>query len=224
MSSTNSLWDEKESQTVIARYESRLEQFGHSQETLGWGKKGRQELRFQILASHWSLKGKTVLDLGAGFGDFYNFAKPLGISSYTGIEISPGLVARGVDAFGCNSSFELRLGSVTEEELYDPCDVVVISGLFNFRLCNNRNTEFITKVLHTAFKFSRLGVACNFVTDNVDFRDPNVHYQSPTGALEIAFQLSRNVVLRQDYMPFEFTLFIDRRDDFAVETAVFSHL
>lgn len=217
-------WSSDESEAVISRYETRLRAYGFSEESLGWGKKGRQQLRFAVLASQWDLRGKAVLDLGAGFGDFYSFAKPMNLREYLGIDVTPGLVATGNDRYGDESAFQLKLGSVTDESLYRECDVAVISGLFNFRLRNGRNREFISTVLRLAFKFSRLGVACNFVTDRVDFRDPLIHYQSPAEVLEIASDLTKNVTLKQDYMPFEYSVFLDRRDCFSPEIAIFSHL
>jgi hypothetical protein len=220
----NSPWSRDESQTVIARYEARLRQHGVSEEALGWGKKGRQQLRFSVLASHWNLSSKTILDLGAGFGDFYSFAKPINIQRYIGIELTPGLVAAGNSKYGNEPGFTMKLGAATDASLFEECDVTIISGLFNFRLNNGMNQEFISSVLGLAFKYSKLGVACNFVTDRVDFQDPLMHYQSPSGALDIAYGLTRNVTLRQDYMPFEYSLFLDRRDQFTEEYAVFSHL
>lgn len=217
-------WSSDESHTVIERYETRLQKHGFGEEALGWGKKGRQQLRFSVLASHWDLRGKTVLDLGAGFGDFYAFSRHLQLREYIGIDLTPGLVSVGNEKYGTEPGFTLKLGSATDESLFQECDVTVISGLFNFRLNSGRNSEFISTVLELAFKFSRLGVACNFVTDRVDFKDSLMHYQSPSGALDIAYHLTRNVTLQQDYMPFEYSVFLDRRDQFDPESAVFSHL
>jgi SAM-dependent methyltransferase len=224
MISDNEPWSSDESQTVIERYEARLRKYGFGEEALGWGKKGRQQLRFSVLASHWDLRGKTVLDLGAGFGDFYEFSKQLHLREYVGIDLTPGLVAAGNKKYGSNQGFSLKLGSATDESLFEECDVTVISGLFNFRLNSGRNREFINTVLGLAYKYSSLGVACNFVTDRVDFKDPLMHYQSPSDVLDIAYGCTRNVTLRQDYMPFEYSVFLDRRDHFAPESAVFSHL
>ena len=224
MKTQDSPWSNDESHTVIERYETRLRKHGFGEEALGWGKKGRQQLRLSVLASHWDLRGKTVLDLGAGFGDFYAFSRHLQLREYIGIDLTPGLVSVGNEKYGTEPGFTLKLGSATDESLFRECDVTVISGLFNFRLNSGRNSEFISTVLELAFKFSRLGVACNFVTDRVDFKDPLMHYQSPSGALDIAYHLTRNVTLQQDYMPFEYSVFLDRRDQFDPESAVFSHL
>lgn len=217
-------WSSDESHTAIERYETRLRKHGFGEDALGWGKKGRQQLRFSVLASHWDLRGKTVLDLGAGFGDFFAFSRHLQLREYIGIDLTPGLVATGNEKYGMEQGFTLKLGSATDESLFQECDVTVISGLFNFRLNSGRNSEFISSVLGLAFKFSRLGVACNFVTDHVDFKDSLMHYQSPSEALDIAYRFTRNVTLQQDYMPFEYSIFLDHRDQFDPESAVFSHL
>lgn len=224
MCDNSSAWSDNESSTVIERYEKRLREHGYSEEALGWGKKGRQQLRFSILASHWDINGKSILDLGAGFGDFYDFARKLGLQKYRGIDITPGLVEVGLKLYGGNQDFELVCGSVTDEANIHECDIVIISGLFNFKLNNGKNRQFIEEVLQIAFKKARIGVACNFVTDRVDFRDPLMHYQSPTATLEFALSLTRNVTLFQNYMPFEFTIFLDKREDFELRSAVFSHI
>ena len=217
-------WSSDESHTVIERYETRLQKHGFGEEALGWGKKGRQQLRFSVLASHWDLRGKTVLDLGAGFGDFYAFSKQLQLREYIGIDLTPGLVSVGNEKYGTEPGFTLKLGSATDESLFQECDVTVISGLFNFRLNSGRNNEFISTVLELAFKFSRLGVACNFVTDRVDFRDPLMHYQSPSEALEFAYRFTRNVTLKQDYMPFEYSVFLDKRQAIDFDGGLFRHI
>ena len=217
-------WSSDESHTVIERYETRLQKHGFGEEALGWGKKGRQQLRFSVLASHWDLRGKTVLDLGAGFGDFYAFSRHLQLREYIGIDLTPGLVSVGNEKYGTEPGFTLKLGSATDESLFQECDVTVISGLFNFRLNSGRNREFISTVLELAFKFSRLGVACNFVTDRVDFKDSLMHYQSPSGALDIAYHLTRNVTLKQDYMPFEYSVFLDKRQAIDHSSGLFRHI
>lgn len=224
MKSEDTPWSSDESDSVVARYETRLRNHGVGEEALGWGKKGRQQLRFSVLASHWDLSGKKILDLGAGFGDFYAFARKFSPSEYIGIDLTPGLVAAGKEKYGREPGFTLKLGSATDESLFEHVDVTVISGLFNFRLNNGRNREFISKVLGLALKYSSLGVACNFVTDRVEYHDSLIHYQSPCEALDIAYSFTRNVTLQQDYMPFEYSVFLDRRDQFVPESAVFSHL
>ena len=224
MKTQDTPWSNDESRTVIERYETRLRQHGFGEEALGWGKKGRQQLRFSVLASHWDLRGKSVLDLGAGFGDFYAFSKQLQLQEYIGIDLTPGLVSVGNEKYGTEPGFTLKLGSATDESLFQECDVTVISGLFNFRLNSGRNSEFISSVLGLAFKFSRLGVASNFVTDHVGFKDSLMHYQSPSETLDIAYRFTRNVTLKQDYMPFEYSVFLDKRQAIDHSSGLFRHI
>jgi len=53
---------------VVDRYSSRFQKYGYSPKTLGWDK-GKQDLRYQMLFREFSLEGKSILDIGCGFGD-----------------------------------------------------------------------------------------------------------------------------------------------------------
>lgn len=206
---------------VLDRYTSAFSRYGHSEMSLGWGKKGRQAMRFEVLLSGFALEGKSVLELGAGFGDLARFVFERGASSYTGIELTPALVAEGRRQFGGDSRFSLVEGDVSAVKEFPGCDVVIISGLFNFKLQNRKNYAFIEQTLTKALTCCEVGVATNFVTDRVDYHDDLVFYASPERILEMAYRSTRRVVLRSDYMPFEFSVFLYRNDAFDPSTAVF---
>jgi len=222
--SVQSAWSNDEESLVTARYNERFSQFGYGEKALGWGDKGRQRLRFETLASNWPLKDMRVLDLGAGFGDFFDFVAQAGIKNYVGMDVTEVLISEGRRRFGRDSRFNLKLASATDRSAYEQCDIVVISGLFNFRLSSGKNLDFITEVLSLAYEFCSVGVSCNFVTNRVDYHDSLIHYQSPEEALSIGLSLSKNCVIKQNYMPFEFSLFIDHRDLFNPDIAVFDHI
>lgn len=222
--SSPSAWSIDEETLVTARYDERFSKFGYGEKALGWGEKGRQKLRFDVLATHWQLTAMRVLDLGAGFGDFFDFVTHADIKNYVGLDVTDALVSEGRRRFGGDSRFNLKLASATDRSAYENCDIAIISGLFNFRLRSGKNREFITEVLSLAYEFCTVGVACNFVTNRVDYQDPLMHYQSPEEALSIGLSLSKNCVIKQNYMPFEYSMFIDRRDSFNPDIAVFDHI
>src|SRR5580698_2884517 len=85
--------NDRDKDNIINRYNERLNRYGYSSETLGWGKKDRRKLRFHILSSQWNFDGCSVLDFGCGFGDFYAFAIESGLKiDYTGVDINPDLI------------------------------------------------------------------------------------------------------------------------------------
>ena len=206
---------------VINRYTNRFEEHGYSEEALGWGRKGRQQLRFEVLASQWDLKGKKILDLGAGFGDLYSFLQKYDIASYRGIELTPALCEEGQRRNRRDTNFELILGDCSDSNLYGEPDYVFISGLFNYKLLSGNNYEFIELVLSNAASIASSGIACNFITDRVDYTEELIFNARPEKILSLALSLSKNIVLRSDYMPFEYSLFISKIDTFSPESAVF---
>ena len=215
-------FNDNERKLVIDRYTARYDEHGYSQQSLGWGPKGRQELRFEVLSSYWDFGGKHVLDLGAGFGDLFRFLEPRGIARYTGIELTPCLVEEGRRKFGGDDRFELVEGDATDRSSLPSCDIVLISGLFNFRLADADNYEFIRDLLGTAFSLASKGVAANFITDRVDYTEELIFNANPERILEIGLGLTKRLALRMDYMPFEYTVFLDAAQSFEPVTAVFS--
>ena len=79
----------------------------------------------------------------------------------------------------------------------------------------------LVALLSTAFSLAREGVAANFVTDRVDFTDGLIFNATPGRILDIGLGLTKRVVWRQDYMPFEYTIFLDAAQGFDPEVAVF---
>jgi hypothetical protein len=55
------------------------------------------------------------------------------------------------------------------------------------------------------------GIAVNFLSDKVDFEHPHTFHSNPGKILEMCYGFSRNIVFKNDYMPFEFTVYI-RKD------------
>jgi len=217
-----SIFSERDRRDVVARYSRRFAEHGHSQEALGWGKKGKQDVRFEVLASRWDFAGARVLDIGAGFGDLYAYLKPRGIRSYHGYELVPALAEKGRQLYGRNKNFRLTAGDFLGLPLARDYDIALISGLFNFKLARGNNDEFIAAVLGKAFARCSVGVAANFITDRVDYREKLLFNASPEKIVALALTLTRSFVLRNDYFPFEFSLFLNKDDSFHKKDTIFS--
>jgi SAM-dependent methyltransferase len=210
--------NEQEKLITVERYNARLDQFGHDPRTLGWTKR-QHLLRYEILLSYWPLAEVDLLDFGCGFGDLYGYCRDTGRGAvrYHGIDINPRLIEAGRTRYP--EADLSSAGDVMATGLSRIYDVIVCSGLFNFRLQDN--WEFVVKTFDLFRSSSRQGFAANFLTDRVDFRDDNLYYADPCAVLELCCKYSRRVLLRQDYMPFEFTVFVDLRDKFDHRHTVF---
>lgn len=199
-------------QDFVKRYEKRLEEFGYSPQTLGWGEHGRQEVRFTVLADlALRTPGSSVLDVGCGFCDFFEFLTARGWSGrYTGIDIVPGLLEVGRHR---HPGLDVREIDITDDRMVlDEYDFVVSSGIFNAALPSGGNDAYIELALRRMFGLSQRATCVDFLSSYVDFQKPGAHHTDPCWALALAMRLTRRVILRDDYMPYEFSMVLFRDD------------
>jgi SAM-dependent methyltransferase len=209
----------EERERLRALYDRRLERYGHAPETLGWNKP-KHRLRYEILLSYWDFArapGSSVLDVGCGFGDLFAFARERGWAiDYHGVDLNPKLVAV---AEAAHPDGHFTVGDPIDAGLDRDYDVIVASGTHNHAV---RDQEaYLQRTFALFAAHARRGFAINFLSDRVTFRRPENAYTSPERALALALRFSRRVALRHDYMPFEFTVIVDRDDAFDDDLTVF---
>jgi SAM-dependent methyltransferase len=204
--------DEKDLHITLNRYNRRLEQFGYSEETLGWSR-NKNNIRFKALISEWidELEGSSIADWGCGFGDLFGYIKnTLSIKNigYTGIDINEKLVEKGRELY---PEANFWIGNIEKENPGKKFDFIFSSGVFNHKLENSDEYLFIEASLKRLNELALKGIAVNFLSDKVDFEHPHTFHSNPGKILEMCYGFSRNIVFKNDYMPFEFTVYI-RKD------------
>ncbi len=209
--------DKKE---VINRYVNRYKEFGYSPKTLGWDK-GKQDIRFDILTSHYNFKNKHILDIGCGFGDLnktmkFKFKNYL----YTGIDIVEELLNEANKQYK-DKNLTFKKSNILDFESNFSFDFAISSGMFNFKLKDGKNYEFIESVIKKTLDLCNDGLAFDFLSDKVDYEYEETFHSSPEKILSIAYKYSRNILFRNDYMPFEFSLFIFKNDLFDKKDTIF---
>lgn len=212
---------ETDLEIVRARYRDRLSRYGYSPKSLGWDK-GKQDVRFEILTSQYDFEGKKVLDIGCGFGDLVGtLEKKCSSFEYLGIDLVPELIEI---AKGMHPAANCRFLAVDflEAEIQETFDYAIASGTFNFRLARGDNYEFARSVMEKALTLCADGIAFDFLSDKVDYTYEITFHYSPERILSLAYSFSRNVVLRNDYMPFEFSVFIFKDDSFSKDDTLFN--
>ncbi len=185
------------------RYDERLRIYGYNPKSLGW-LTGKQGIRFHILTSIGKLNNSSVLDIGCGFGDLYGFLNYMKYKcNYLGLELNPNLIEYGRKRYP-NADF--KKFNIETDKISGKFDWIIISGLFNFK--RRKNYEFIESSLKKAFRSCREGIGVDFLSSYVDFKNKDAYYVSPEKILKICKKLSKRVVLRHDYLPFEFCVYI----------------
>lgn len=189
------------------RYDKRLKKFGYDPKTLGWTK-GKQGIRFSILTSIGNMKNSSVLDIGCGFGDLYGFLRYNKMNcKYLGLDLNPNLLEYGKMRYP-NATFEVF--DIEKDSFDKKYDWIIISGLLNYERKNPY--EFIEFVLKKTYSFCKHGLAIDFISDYVDFKKKNINYVEPEKILKICMSITSRVVLRHDYMPFEFCVYLYRNN------------
>jgi len=199
----------EEKKKTIKRYEERLQKYGVSAQAMGWRDKEQQYMRFVVLAAIGDLNNCSVLDVGCGFGDFYDFLKGKGLNvRYTGYDISDKLIEIAQQKHP-EATFEVK--DILEEESHEKFDYVVSSGILNARLSDNEG--YVRGMLRQCFELCNIGVAMNIMSNYVDYKEEDLHYYSPEHIFAFCKTLTKRAALRHDYMPFEFTVYLYKDDN-----------
>ena len=189
---------------LIALYEDRCEQYGYDVKTIGWGNIKTQMLRFDILCDIADLQGRSICDLGCGFGDLYPYLlKRFGQVEYFGVDISPKLIAQAKEKYP-EASF--LVCDILEEDVDGKFDFILSSGALSFRIDDNDN--HIYQMLGRMMEISRVGVGVNFLSTYADYKLKKNFHLSPERAFSLGKKITRFVTLRHDYPLYEFTLYL----------------
>ena len=187
-------------------YERRLRKYGDGPQVLGWSAEG-QRRRFEILEQVGIVEGAQVLDVGCGLGHFLDYLqkeRSLNVS-YRGLDLSLKLIER---ARKLHPKIPFEVANVFSDPLPGPSDFVVASGVLNLEMGNNE--AVLRRFLHSTFAGCRNAVAVNMLSTSADWYDRGRHYYDPIRTMRHARTVTRRVVLRHDYLPHDFTLYLYR--------------
>lgn len=207
---------------IVESYQRLYAAHGYAPKSLGWDK-GKQFLRFHQLTSEWNLAGASLLDVGCGFGDFVRYLAAMKVDgcAYTGIDLVGEFISEAERRFGSAHAAFVRT-ALEDYAPQRPFDYAIASGTFNLRAEGLDGYDHIRRSLARMFELSRIAVSADFLSDRVEYAYEHNFVSSPERILSIAYGLSRNVVLRNTYFPFEFCVTIYRDDAFDRSTTTFA--
>lgn len=191
--------------STVERYSERYNKFGRHVHTLGWGSVDQQNYRFSQVFRAVGLEGKSVLDIGCGFGDFLSNCSSLRceVSSYTGWDINPDLIAEAKKLHNNHTFSVLNLADV--DDLAPVAEVGIMLGVLNLNFKKTYDNITYSKMM---IKKAFAAVSETLVVDFLSlYRTPDypeedfVFYHNPADMLAYALELTPNVRLLHDYSP-----------------------
>src|SRR5258706_9815242 len=116
-------------------YQAKFNKYGVDPKSLFWGSKGAAHQRFRQMWSEIDFNGKSVLDVGCGFGEMAKFLdKRYKVKSYTGIDIVPEFIEEAKKLY---PHHEFLVKDYLNEEIVGEFDIVIASGIMNSNVENN---------------------------------------------------------------------------------------
>jgi len=191
---------------TVQVFSDSLRQHGQDYRALNWGSREGQENRFRVLCEIGLADGDSLLDVGCGLGDLYDYLSRRDIAAgYSGLDITPDMVAAAAKRFpdarfqcgGLLGGFDAPGGGF---------DYVFASGIFYLR--EERPFEHLQASVARMFHLCRKGVAFNCLSAWGGGAAGSEYREDPVRCLAFCRTLTPWVVLRHDYHPSDFTIYL----------------
>lgn len=189
-------------------YNSKLLEYGENFKALDWGSKTSQISRFKVLTEIGMVSGDSILDVGCGLADFYEWMKVSKFNfKYTGIDITPEMAKKAQARF---PNISIINTTIFDNFNSNRCfDYVMASGIFVFREKNPE--QYLFSTIKKMFSLCDKGIAFNSLSSWSKDQAIDEYYADPTRTISFCRELTPSVVLRHDYHPGDFTIYMYKR-------------
>ena len=184
-------------------YDFRVEVYGKSYKSLNWGSQESQENRFEVLSKIGNLTNARILDFGCGIGDLYEwFLKKDYKINYTGIDISTKMIENASKRFPKAKFIEKN---IFNDPLDQKFDYILLSGVFAYT-----NQFFFQECIGNLYENCNKAIGFNLLSkwEGTQKVDKEEFIKSPENVLTFCKNLTTKIILRHDYHPRDFTVFL----------------
>lgn len=195
----------RDNERNVRLYSERLARHGYDVKALGWGSRESQATRFAVLSEVGKMGGRSILDVGCGLGDLYAWMKGRRFRvSYLGLDITPGMVEKARARF---PKAQFRVCDVLDHsQAIAAHDYVLSSGIFTHRTVST--FEFLEAMVGRMFSLSKRALAFNCLSGWAEHKEHEEFHADPMRVVEFCRRLTPWVVLRHDYHPRDFTVYL----------------
>jgi len=177
-------------------YNAKLEQFGENDfRSLNWGdKEGKSaKTRYQQMFEQYNWSNKNVLEVGCGWGSFFDFG--FTCQEYIGLDINKNFIDLAEKKHPKNIWLtEYPNQGFFRNRNYNQFDVCISSGVAGNRNGPAWNPNLLKGFLNQMYNLSKT-VMVNFPSNRADIRTEYVEYFSPEYILGEALNITYNTQL-----------------------------
>jgi SAM-dependent methyltransferase len=188
-------------------YEGLVQKYGHDARACDYGRPESQEVKFRVLSEAILLTNCSVLDVGCGFGDFHGYlaSRFTGIR-YSGIDICAAMVQ---EAQRLNPGIDVRVANLLDGSVRGEFDLVTANGILY--LLGDDAWPIVQDLIMGMYSLARQAVAFNSLSAWAADKERGEFYPGPLLVLEFCRTLTPWVVLRHDYHPRDFTIYMYKK-------------
>ena len=197
-----------EKATIMHYHRRRINAFNNGTVgALGWRGEASQIKRFEVLANVGDLNGRTLLDVGCGYGDLKEFLdQRFSDFTYIGIDQMPEFIAEAKARYENHTDTHFSQTDFTTVDL-PTVDFVIASGALGYR-CDD--PDFYANMIGKMYQAATQALAFNML-DAARFPDHQLlvgHDRDKIAAL--CRTLSPRITVTTDYLEDDFTVFMFR--------------
>ena len=189
----------------IKSYQKTFGKHGVGPRALQWVSGKAQKVRFRELLADIDLEGKSILDVGCGFGDILAFIEAkTGRFIYTGVDAVPEFIEVAREK---HQGHEFIVGDYFGQPLRRKFDIIISSGALNSNIRNPLG--YRKKAIKTMFDHAKEVVAFNMAGGHPQPRNKKgykVWYAESLDVLRYCLGLTSRVILRHHYRRRDFTI------------------
>jgi len=181
---------------VVTIYSSLIKKYDlGNPKCLGWGSKESQVFRYKVFDYLNINKTSSILDVGSGFGDYYEYLSDKGFSgNYLGVEIVDEFYHYSCSKHG-NELFKNINFLEFESALY--FEFIIGSGLFWIDSPSWEHTYL--KTLEKMFFMSKKGIAFNLLSPHTPIKNEKLRYVEIEYAISSISKLTSYFCIKHDY-------------------------
>ena|SRR5271157_5574529 len=185
-------------------YDRLVDRHGHDPRACDYGHAESQRIKFKVFSEMLDYSGMSVLDVGCGFADFARFLEDRYEKvRYVGVDLSTRMIT---DAKMFRPDLELRVGNILAEEGAEKFDVVIANGIFY--LLGEHAPSLMANIVRRMFGLARIAVGFNTLSSWAPYQEAGEFYANPMDVLGLGRSLTSRLVLRHDYHPRDFTVYL----------------
>jgi len=189
-------------------YQRSFQKHGTVARALKWQTQKAANIRYQNLTAEIDFNGKSVIDLGCGFGDAIPFIEKKSKNfTYLGVDLVPEFIQEARRRYPKHS---FLVGPW--QELIRKSDIILLSGALNSKV-GKGEYSYRRKAISLMYQHANEALAFNMAGGFPQPKNKSknkVYYVDSLKILKFCYSLTGKVILRHHYRKKDFTIVVFR--------------